>query len=120
VRNVYSYRANVNVRDNVRVNEHVNERVNDHFNGAPRASFRGPSGVQAQPRPSEGAAYREPYAPRMNTQVQHEQHYAAVPGQAAAQNHGRPATPAVSRPIPADHNVHPQSRQSGGGQEHHR
>ncbi len=113
VHNVYNYRANVNVHANFRENEHVN--ANQHFNEGPRASYRGPQGVQAQPRPTEGAAWREPYAPRMNTQVQHEQHYASVRGQAAAQNHGRPATPAVSRPIPADHNVHPQARQSGGG-----
>ena len=48
---------------------------------------------------------REPTAPRMSTQVQHAQSYASNRGQIAAQNHGRPATPAVSRPIPADRNV---------------
>jgi len=115
VRNVYSYHANVNVR----VNEHVNERVNN----VPRASFRGGSGVQTQPRASEGAAYREPYAPRMSTQVQHEQNYAADRGQAASENHGRPATPAISRPIHADRNVQPQQHSashSSSGNGHRR
>jgi hypothetical protein len=98
VHNVYSYRANVNV----------------HGNNVARASFRGGAGVQARPQASEGAAFREPYAPRMSTQVQHEQSYAAVRGQAASENHGKPATPAISRPIPADRNVQPQSHQPGG------
>ena len=73
-----------------------------------RPSFNGGErGVQAQPRPSEAAAQREPIAPRMNTQVQHAGRYATSQGQLASQNHGRPATPAVSRPIHADQNVRP-------------
>ncbi|MGA7340617.1 MAG: hypothetical protein WBE72_12990 [Terracidiphilus sp.] len=87
-------------------------------NGA-RYSFHGGAGVQVRPRPSEAAAWHEPYAPRMSTQVQHAQSYAQVRGQFAAQNHGKPATPAISRPIRADRNVRPtMPNQSHGGQRH--
>jgi hypothetical protein len=87
---------------------------------APRTSYRGgPGGVQTRPRPSEGAAWHEPTAPRMTSQVQHAQTYSAVRGQYAAQNHGRPASPAVSKPLAADRNVTPtvraQSAPRGGG-----
>jgi hypothetical protein len=102
VHNVYSYHANVRVAS------------------VPRASYRGgPGGMQARPRPSEAAAWREPTAPRMSSQVQHAQSYGAVRGQFAAQNHGRPATAAVSKPLPADRNVKPQVR-SGGGRDQHK
>jgi WXXGXW repeat (2 copies) len=102
VHNVYSYNAHVNVA-----------------RGNPRASYRGGTGgVQARPRPSDAAAWHEPTAPRMNSQVQHAQSYSKVQGQYAAQNHGRPAQPAVRQPLRADHNVQPQSR-GGGNQQHH-
>jgi len=110
VRNVYSYHANVRV-NNVHVNNNV--RVN---NTVVRPSYRGgPNGVQSHPQPQEGAAYREPTAPRMTTQVQHAQNYSQVRGQYATENHGRPATPAESRPLRADPNVRPQQRSGGGG-----
>ena len=102
-----------------RVYNHIDERhVHNVYNynagyraqGVPRASFNGGQrGVQARPRPSEMAARREPTAPRMRTQVQHARSYSTAPGQLAAQNHGRPATPAVSRPLKADRNVKPAS-----------
>jgi hypothetical protein len=111
VHNVYSYRANVRVNNNVHVNNNV--RVN---NSGVRPSYRGgPNGVQAQPRPSEGAAYREPTAPRMNTQVQHEQNYGTQRGQYASPNNNRPATTAETRPLHADPHVQPQQRSGGGG-----
>ena len=124
VHNVYNYRANVHVNtyNNVRVNnEHVNvntnERVNN-FNNNVRPSYRGGAGVQARPQPSEGAAWREPTAPRMTSQVQHAQNYGAVHGQFASENHGKPATPAISRPLPADKGVQPQVRSNSGGGRH--
>ncbi len=92
-------------------------------NNNSRPSYRGGGGVQTRPQPSEAAAAHEPTAPRMNTQVQHAQNYGAVRGQYAAQNHGRPATPAISRPIPADHSSRPASSSHGGSQSgggHHR
>jgi hypothetical protein len=98
VHNVYSYRASDRAR--------VVSRVRPSFNG-------GSHGVQARPRPSEVTAYREPTAPRMSTQVQHAQSYSKAPGQLASQNHGRPATPAISRPVAADRNVRPAANRGG-------
>jgi hypothetical protein len=118
VRNVYSYRANVRVNNNVRGNN--NERVNNNVRGnyggnGGRTSYRGgPNGVQSQPRASEGNAYREPTAPRMSTQVQHEQNYSTQRGQYASPN-SRPATTAETRPLHADAHVTPQVRSGGGG-----
>jgi hypothetical protein len=100
VHNVYSYRANVHVANTSRASYHG-----------------GTGGVKATPRPSERAAWHEPTAPRMSTQVQHAQAYQSNRGQLAAQNHGRPSTPAVSHPVSADHNVTPTVRapsHSGG------
>jgi hypothetical protein len=80
-----------------------------------RPSFNGGErGVQARPQGAEAAAAREPYAPRMSTQVQHAQSYASDRGQLASQNHGRPATPAVNRPVLADRNVRPTASRGGG------
>jgi len=101
VHNVYSYRA-------------VNREVINRTTVINRPSYRGPYGVSARPRPAEGAAWREPTAPRMSTQVQHEQNFGAVRGQYANQNHGKPPSPAVNHPLPADRGVHPQPRSSGG------
>jgi hypothetical protein len=97
VHNVYNYNASHRVR------------------GVSHTSFNGGShGVQVRPRSSEMAARREPTAPRMSTQVQHARSYSTNRGQLASQNHGRPATPAISRGISADHNVRPTNR---GGQQ---
>jgi len=103
VHNVYSY------------------RVVNRGRSVSRTSFNGGSrGVQVRPRPSEAAASREPIAPRMSTQVQHARSYAAARGQLAAQNHGRPATPAVSRPLRADRNVKPTTSHGEPQKENHR
>ena len=104
---------NINVRT---VHNVYNYHANVHVANAPRASYHGaPGGMQVRPQSTERAAFREPYAPRMNSQVQHEQNYSAVRGQYANQNQGRPASPAVSRPLPADRGVTPQARPAGGG-----
>ena len=116
VRNVYSYRANVRVNNNDRGNNNQRGNNNVRVNNGGRPSYRGgPNGVQAQPRASEGNAYREPTAPRMNTQVQHEQNYSTQRGQYAARNNTRPSTTAETRPLHADPHVTPQVRSSGGG-----
>jgi hypothetical protein len=123
VHNTYNYnagnRGNYNAGD--RGNNNYNNNRNDNN---PRPSYRGGGGVQYRAQPSEGAAAHEPTAPRMNTQAQHEQNYGGVRGQYAAQNHGRPATPAISRPIPADHSSRPAashgSSGSGGSRGGHR
>ena len=126
VHNVYSYRANVRVNEHVRVDNNV--RVNPGMRGddgrngtrgdyGVRQSYRGgPNGVQSQPRPQEGNAYREPTAPRMSTQDQHEHYYGAQRGQYAAPGgNNRPATMSESRPLHADPHVTPQMRGGGGG-----
>ena len=77
-----------------------------------RVSFNGGSrGVQARPRPEEMQAWREPSAPRMNTQVQHEESFRSDRQQLESVNHGRPANPAVNQPIQADRNVRPMPPQ---------
>lgn len=114
VHNVYEYHAAPRAFNAPRGNF-------DQHNNAPRGnydphtSFRGGAGVQVHPQPSEGQAWREPTAPRMSTQTQHEQNFSNAHGQGFSENHGRPATPAINRPIPADHNVQPQSH-GGNGQ----
>ncbi len=116
VHNTYNYRAG---------NRGSYGGGNNNYNNNPRPSYRGGTGVQTRPQPAEREAAHEPTAPRMNTQVQHAQTYSAVHGQYASQNHGRPATPAVSRPIPADHGSRsaPSNQSHGGGSQsggHHR
>ena len=91
-------RGNNNYNGGNRGNGNFN---NDRNNNNPRPSYRGGAGVQYRPQPSEREAAHEPTAPRMNPQVQHEQNYGGDRGQFANQNHGRPATPAISRPIPS-------------------
>ena len=112
VHNVYSY--NAGNRGGYNAGNRGSYNAGNGGKNVSRPSFNGgPRGVQAQPRPPEAAAAREPIAPRMSTQVQHAQSYAAAQGQLASQNHGRPATPAVSRPLPADRNVRPTTNQGG-------
>jgi len=125
VHNTYNYRAgnrgsygggnnNYNNNRNNDNNRNNNNYNNNHNDNNPRPSYRGGSGVQTRPQPAEREAAHEPTAPRMNTQVQHEQNYGGVHGQYEAQNHGRPPTPAISRPIPSDHG----SRSGPSGQSH--
>jgi len=116
VRNVYSYNAG---------NRGMNNQgsFNRGNNNNARPSFRGgQGGVQARPQASDAAAWREPTAPRMNTQVQHAQKFQSNPGQLANTNHGRPAQTAISKPIPADRSVKAptQSRSRGAQQDNRR
>ncbi len=131
VHNVYSYNAGSRGFDNRGSNNQgsYNRGSNNQGfdnrenNNNARPSFRGgQGGVQVRPQASDAAAWHEPTAPRMNTQVEHEQRFQSNRGQFANTNHGQPAKPAISRPIPADRNVKPTQNQSHGGQqqEHHR
>ena len=80
-------------------------------NNNSRASFHGGTGgTQVRPQGSDAAAWREPTASRMSTQVQHEQKFQSNRGQFANTNHGQPAKPAISRPLRADRNVKPTTR----------
>jgi hypothetical protein len=121
VRNVYSYNAGNRGSDNRGSsnrggnNYNNNRNNNNNNNNNSRPSFRGGAGVQYRPQPAEREAAREPTTPRMNTQAQHAQSYGAVRGQYAVQNHGSPATPAVSRPLPADRSVRSTTSNQGHG-----
>ena len=124
VHNVYSYRANGRMGNNGNMGNngrgYNNARKNNMApgNNMDRPSYRGgPNGVQSMPRPSEGAAFHEPTAPRMDTQAQHAQNYSTMRGQYASENHGRPATAAESRPLHADYGAQPQQHNNGKGQQ---
>ena len=71
--------------------------------------------------PSEGAAWHEPTAPRMSTQVQHAQAYQTNRGQLATHNNGQPR-PRPSATGAGGHNVTPtvraQSHSTGNGGGH--
>jgi hypothetical protein len=97
VHNVYSY--------NVRNQQTVVARTS--YNG-------GSGGVQVRPRQPEVAARQEPYAPRMNSQVQHAESFRNDRTQYVNVNHGQPANAAINRPIHADPNVHPKAPEMHG------
>jgi hypothetical protein len=67
----------------------------------------GTDGVQIRPRPAEVAAGREPYAPRMNTQLDHELSYCFNQSQFASAKGIQPANLFINFPIEADRNVRP-------------
>jgi hypothetical protein len=87
VHNVYSHPVPVN---NIRVS----------FHG-------GQGGIRARPIPADFAALREPHAAPMHAQIENEHAASANRAQFAAVNHGRPASLVVSKPLVADHGVHP-------------
>jgi len=87
VHNVYEYRVE-------------QPSVHISFNG-------GPGGVAVRPRPAEVAAFREPHAPPMSTQVQVQQAASTNRAQFVSENHGRPATPVMEKPVNADREVRP-------------
>jgi len=76
-----------------------------------RVSYNGGhGGIVARPRPAELAAVREPRAPVMATQARHVEAARADHTQFVTENHGRPGTPALERPLEADRDVHPAPR----------
>jgi hypothetical protein len=87
VHNVYVYPVPVN---NVRVS----------FHG-------GQGGIRMRPHPAELAALREPHAGPMQAQLQIEKAASTNRAQLASVNHGRPESLVVSKPVAADHGVHP-------------
>jgi len=88
IHNVYEYKVVTN--NNVRVS----------FNG-------GPGGLQLRPRPAEIVALHEPHAPPMRAQVDVEHAASTNRAQFVSENHGRPASAAIEKPLPADRDVHP-------------
>lgn len=97
--------------DNVNINKISNVysyNIGDHPKTFTRESFNGgPGGIQSRPKPAEVAAWREPYAPRMTSQVQHEQSFSSHKGQFAAVTSGHPADPSIDHPLEADRDVKP-------------
>jgi hypothetical protein len=89
VHNVYSHPVTV-----ITTNNHVS------FNG-------GSGGVQLRARPAELVALHAPHVAPMTAQVQNQHAASTNKAQFAAVNHGRPATVAVTQPLPADRNVKP-------------
>jgi hypothetical protein len=88
VHNVYSYR----------VAENNHARV--AFNG-------GHGGVMMRPRPAELAALREPHAAPMRAQIEVQHSASTNRAQFASENHGRPASAVIEKPLAADRDVHP-------------
>jgi hypothetical protein len=95
VHNVYNYTNITRVTNVTRIS----------YNG-------GNGGVLVRPRPVEIAARREPTAPRMTTQVQHEESFRNNREQFVTPEHDRPSNLAVNRPIEADRDVRPEVRQA--------
>ncbi len=112
-------RAYTNVNVNV-VHNVYNYRVTNKVVNETRVSYNGGAGgVHTRPAPAELAARREPVAPRMTTQVQHEQAARANHAQFVAVNHGRPANTALDHPLEADRNVRPAPRPPLASREAH-
>ena len=109
--NHFSYnRAVTNVNTTV-VHNVYNYTNITHVTNVTRVSYNGGSGgVQVRPRPVEIAARREPIAPRMATQMQHEESYRNTKEQFVTPERARPTNLAVNKPIEADHNVKPEVR----------
>lgn len=107
----FSYnRAVTNVNTTV-VHNVYNYTNITHVTNITRVSYNGGNGgVQVRPRPVEIAARREPIAPRMTTQVQHEESFRNNREQFVTPDHAHPTNLAVNRPIEADHDVRPEVR----------
>jgi len=89
VHNVYEYRVV------------TNNNVHISFNG-------GRGGLQVRARPAElVAAFREPHAAPMRTQVEIEHTASINKANFVSENHGRPTTVVIEKPIVADRDVHP-------------
>ena len=96
--NVFRYNTAVlNVNTTVVHNTYVDRTVirNTVVN---RASFNGPGGVTAQPRPEERLAERESHVAATPNQLSHEHSASLDRRQLASVNGGHPAAAAMARP----------------------
>jgi len=91
---------NVNVVHNVYEYRVQEPSIHIAFNG-------GPGGITVRPRPAELVAFREPHAPPMSTQVEIEHTASTNRGNFVSENHGRPASAVIEKPVMADREVHP-------------
>ena len=102
----FNYNRSVNNVNITVVHNVYNRSVGDGRRGGDRISFTGGvGGLQVRARPAEMAAQREMHAQPMSAQMQNERAASGNRAQFATQNHGRPASFAVSQPLTADRNV---------------
>jgi hypothetical protein len=88
--------AVVNVNTTVVRNVYVNKTV--IVNNTSHVAFNGgPGGIAAQPSPAEMAASREPHVQPTAAQISHQHMASTNRANFASENHGRPATAAMSR-----------------------
>jgi hypothetical protein len=97
--NVFRYNtAVVNVNTTVVHNVYVDRTVIRNTAVVNRASFNGPGGVTAQPRPEERMAEREQHVAATPNQLSHEHSASQDRRQLASVNGGHPAAAAMERP----------------------
>jgi hypothetical protein len=90
--------ALVNVNTTVIHNTYVNKTVIVNNTTVNRTSFNGgPGGIAARPTQAELVASHEPHVQPTGMQVSHQHMASANRANFASENHGRPATPAMSR-----------------------
>jgi hypothetical protein len=88
--------AVVNVNTTVVRNVYVNKTV--IVNNTSHVAFNGgPGGIGARPSPAELAANREPHVQPTTAQISHQHMASTNRANFASENHGRPATAAMSR-----------------------
>lgn len=95
-----SFRYNTavsNINTTVIHNTYVNRTVVNNITVNSRASFNGPGGVTATPRPEEQVAMREQHIQPTRDQQTHEQTAGKDRNQLASVNNGKPATVAMNR-----------------------
>jgi WXXGXW repeat (2 copies) len=88
--------AVVNVNTTVIHNTYIDKTVIVNNNNASRASFNGPGGYNARPRPEEQAAMREQHIQPTSEQVSHQQGASKDRNQFASVNNGHPTATAMN------------------------
>jgi hypothetical protein len=89
--------AVVNVNTTVVHNTYIDRTVINNVTVNNHASFNGPGGVNAQPRPEELAAQREQHVQPTAEQTTHQQHASQDKSQFAKYNGGKPAATAMDK-----------------------
>ena len=106
--------AVVNVNTTVVHNTYIDRTVINNVTVNNHASFNGPGGVTAQPRPEELAAAREQHVQPTSEQVTHQQHAGQYKSQFAKYNNGKPAATAMDKvggnPVDQDGHVAANSK----------
>ena len=95
----FFYNAAVLHVNNTVVRNTYIDRTVIHTTVVNRTSFNGPGGLQARPGPQEQAAMREQHVQPTSEQMSHEHFASTNRANFASVNGGRPANPAVARPM---------------------